>query len=76
MTNEIKKEDFLSVTWLAGKHSENIEINTSLPYVSIYGYYFQGEEADNVLDEINYIYNTQDCTVLEAAEKWASNMLP
>lgn len=62
-------------SWLNGKLSENIEINTSLPYVAIYDYFVQGEDADTVINEINIIYNSKDCTPLEAAEIWASNML-
>lgn len=68
-------ENFTCPSWLNGKLSKNIEINTSLPYVSIYDYFAQGEEADNTINEINYIYNTSDCTPLQAAEKWACNML-
>ena len=75
MTQTINPENFTCVSWLNGKLSENIEINTSLPYVSIYDYFAQGEDADSVINEINYIYNTTDCTPLEAAEKWACNML-
>lgn len=61
-------------SFLAGKHSENIEINTSLPYVALYDYFFQGDEADKVINNINYIYNTQNCTVLEACEIYASKL--
>lgn len=71
----INPENFTCPSWISGKLSENIEINTSLPYVSIYDFFAQGDEADSVINEINYIYNTTDCTPLEAAEKWASNML-
>lgn len=67
--------DLTCSSWLNGKLSKDIEINTSLPYISIYYYYAQGEDADNVINEINYIYNSEDCTPLQAAEKWASNML-
>jgi len=38
-------ENFTCPSWLSGKLSENIEINTSLPYVSIYDYFAQGEQA-------------------------------
>jgi hypothetical protein len=63
------------VSWLSGKHSENIEINTSLPYVSIYDYYAQGDDAENIINEINIIYNTKDCSPLEACEIWANMYL-
>ena len=75
LQNTINPENFTCTSWLNGKLSENIEINTSLPYVAIYDYFVQGDEADNIINEINYIYNTQDCTPLEAVEKWATNML-
>lgn len=71
----IDEKEFTCTSWLSGKLSAEIEINTSLPYVSIYDYFAQGEEADQVINEINYIYNTTDCTPLEAAIKWAANML-
>jgi hypothetical protein len=62
-------------SWIAGKLSDEVEINTRIPYVSIYGYFFQGDEADEVINEINAIYNTNDCTPIEAANKWAANSL-
>ncbi len=65
-------ENLTCTSWLSGKHSENIEINTRLPYVAIYDFFAQGDDADKVIDEINQIYNQQDCTPLEACEKWAS----
>jgi hypothetical protein len=68
-------KEFTCTSWLHGKHSEDIEINTSLPFVSMYEYFWQGEEANIIILEINHIYNTEDCTPLQAAEKWASNML-
>ena len=62
-------------SWLHGKHSPEIEINTMLSYVSIYDFFCQGEEADNIINEINIIYNNHDISVLEAIEKWASYYL-
>lgn len=64
--------EFTCTSWLNGKHSEEIEINTRLPYVAIYEYFAQGEQADEVINEINVIYNLEDCTPLEACEKWAA----
>ena len=72
MTQTNKQQNFTCPSWLSGKLSENIEINTSLPYVAIYDYFAQGDQAEEVINEINYIYNTEDCTPLQAAEKWAS----
>ncbi len=59
-----KANQFTCASWLAGKLSDTIEINTSLPYVAIDDFFVQGDEADKVIEEINYIYNTQDCTPL------------
>lgn len=71
----IDKNEFTPVCWIAGKHSENIDINTMLPYVSIYDFFAQGSAADTIIDEINQIYNTQDCTPLQACETWANMYL-
>jgi hypothetical protein len=59
------------ISYLHGKHSENVEINTSLPYVAIDDFFAQGEDAANIIDEINQIYNSEDLTPLQACEKWA-----
>ena len=67
----------LSTIWLNGKHSEDIEINTKLPYVSIYDFFAQGEEADKIINEINLIYNNYklNLTPLQSCEYWATNNL-
>lgn len=61
-------------SWLSGKHTPQIEINTSLPYVSIDEYYWQGDEAERVINEINIIFNDEklNFTSLEAIKYWAS----
>jgi hypothetical protein len=59
-------------SWISGKHSESIEINTKLPYVAIYDFFAQGDDAENVINEINAIYNRDNCTPLQACEKWAN----
>ena len=71
----MKNEKLTCTSYLNGKHSEEIEINVSLPYVSIYEYFSQGDDAEKVINEINEIYNSENCTPLEAVEKWASLML-
>jgi hypothetical protein len=66
----------LCSSWLNGKYPAiNAEINTRLQYVAIGEYFWQGEEADNVIEEINCIYNAGDLTVEQAINQWASNML-
>jgi hypothetical protein len=59
-------------SWLHGRHSENVEIDTKIPYVSIYNHFAQGDEAEGIIYEINQIYNSEDLTPLKACEKWAS----
>lgn len=85
MKNNNKK--FTCPSWLNMKTEVNgykIEINTYLGYVSIKndsfecedGWFFQGQEADEVIDEINEIYNIAGTiTAPEAVIKWANNML-
>ena len=74
-------KEMLSPTWLNGKYKDvngfNVEINTSLSYISFdcinnedESYYFQGDEADNVIDEINAIYNRHNLTQSEAIARW------
>ncbi len=70
MTNELT-----CTSWLASKYPAiNAEINTSLPYVSIGEYFWQGEEADSVINEINVIYNSEEITVEQAISKYAANL--
>lgn len=71
----MKTKKLSCTSWLHGKHSESVDINTKLPYVHIGECFWQGDEALQVIDEINFIYNNEICTPLQAAEKWASNML-
>ena len=67
--------DKLDPSWLDGHYGDDIEINTSLSYIAIGEFFAQGEEADTVIEEINDIYNSQDCTPEEAIYLWASNNL-
>ena len=57
----------LNETWLYGKY-DNGEINTSLPYVAFNNpdWFFQGEEADNVISEIHNYWLQNDVTTEEA----------
>lgn len=63
------------ISWLSGKLSADIEINTNTPFVQIRGYFWQGQEAEEVINEINKIYNSGTYTPLQAAEKYAFAML-
>jgi hypothetical protein len=60
-----------SVIWLNCK-GDNVEINTRLPYVAIYDFFAQGDEADNVISDILQIYNTHSSkpTPEQAAILW------
>jgi hypothetical protein len=59
-------------SWLHGKYSVlNAEINTSIPYVAIEEYFWQGEEANNVINEIHAIW-LQGGFIEEAIQKYAS----
>ena len=64
-------------SWISGKHSADIEINTRLPYVAIYDYFAQGDNAEEIINKINEIYNNEklNFTPLQACEFWASNNL-
>lgn len=72
---------FLSETWLNGEYDNisgfKVTINTSLSFVCFEdvndednAYVSQGDEADNVIKEINTIYNTNNVTVEEAIAKY------
>ena len=52
-------ENLTCTSWLSGKHSANIEINTRLPYVAIYDFFAQGDSAEDIINEINEIYNNE-----------------
>jgi len=67
-------QNLTCTSWLSGKHTPQIEINTSLPFVSIDEYFWQGEEAERIIGEINQIYNNDELsfTPLEAIKYWAS----
>lgn len=72
-------------SWLAGTWNEEGEqvsdvnahysINTKLPYVAIGDWYWQGEEADNVINEVHQIWLKDDCSNIEALKKWENLML-
>jgi hypothetical protein len=70
-------ENLTCTSWLNGKHSANIEINTRLPYVALYDFFAQGENAEEIINEINEIYNNEklNFTPLQACEYWASSRL-
>lgn len=68
------KKELTCESWLHGKHcniiGEEVEINTKLPYVAIGNFFAQGEEASQIITEINKIYNKHNCSVLKACRLW------
>lgn len=63
-------------SWLHGVYPEiNAEINTKLPYLSIDDFFCQGEDADNIINEIHQIWLKDECTQTEAISKWANSYL-
>ena len=79
-TNKFSCESWLNMN--ATYNGYKVEINTALSTVSIEhegfesGWFFQDHEADRVITEINYIYNTiGNISAIEAAIRWANNML-
>lgn len=72
----------LNESWIAGKYvidNQKVEINTSLPYVSIEGYridYFtQGEVADQIIKDIHQIWLKGKLTQDQAIQKWINTYL-
>ena len=84
MENKDNKQNFLSESWLNGTYKNvagiwNVEINTSLSFAAFENnmdenetYTFQGDEGNKVIEEINYIYNTEEITADKAIEKWCN----
>ena len=70
-------ENLTCTSWISGKHSADIEINTCLPYIAIYDFFAQGDSAEDIINEINEIFNNEklNFTPLQACEYWASNNL-
>lgn len=60
----------LNDTWLDGKYP-NGEINTSLPYVSVNNpeWFFQGDDAQQIIDEIFHYWSINNVTQ-EVAFNW------
>ena len=67
-------QNLTCASWLNGKHSPNIEINTHLPYVALYDFFAQGDSAEEIINEINEIYNNEklNLTPLQACKYWAN----
>jgi hypothetical protein len=62
-------------SWLSGNYPNiNAEVNTKLPFVAIGDYFWQGEEADQVIEEIYLIWINSNITTEEAIEKYALSL--
>jgi len=58
-------------THLHGEYPElDTEINTTLPYVSVGGFFASGKVAHEILNEINDIWLTYNISVREAVKIW------
>lgn len=78
----MENNEFLSETWLNGTYKNlcgeyTVEINTSYSFICFesnvseeFTYCFQGDEGDNVISEINQIYNSNNISVEEAINIW------
>mgnify|MGYP004445421319 FL=1 len=73
----------LSSSWLSGSYADiagfEVCINTALSYVSIdslqipeASYFFQGNEAEEVIEEMFQIWSKSDLTQEEAIAQWIS----
>lgn len=62
----------LNTSWLHGKYPDiNAEINTNIPYVAIGEYFWQGDDAEQIIQEIHLLWTKNDCTVEDAIEQYA-----
>jgi hypothetical protein len=70
-------QKLLCSSWISGKHDKDIEINTRVPFISIYEFYAQGQEAEDIIKEINRIFSNENLnfTPLEACKFWATHNL-
>lgn len=66
-------------SWLHGSGTTSAgsayDINTKLTYVAIGDYFWQGEEADNIISEIHQIWLTSDMTTEEAVSQYENMYL-
>jgi hypothetical protein len=76
MTTVFEESEYSRTScYLRGKY-ENGEINTNIPYVAYGEFYFQGDEAEEVIKEIWTIWNKNpNLTTEEAFNQWANNYL-
>ncbi len=72
-----------NTSWLNGKYTINgdkVEINVNMSTVAIDTtngdeWFWQGDEADKVIDEIHAIWVNGDATVTAAIEQWINMYL-
>ena len=76
--------DSLSPSWLNGNYiidGYQVTIKSNLSIARFYcldteeDYYFQGNEADDVINEIAGIWNAYDITQSQAIKKWINMYL-
>ena len=68
--------ELLNETWLHGKY-KNGEINTSLSYVAVNDpeWFFQGDDACNVIEEVYQYWLQGEATQEEAFDWWVNTYL-
>lgn len=65
----------LDTTWISGKHEAG-EINVAYSYVDIYNFfedqslYAQGEDANNIINDIHKLWIDNNITVNEAIKQY------
>ena len=76
--------DSLSPSWLNGNYiidGYQVTIKSNLSIARFYclvteeDYYFQGNDADRIIDEIAGIWNAYDFTQTQAIQKWINMYL-
>lgn len=58
-----------NISWLDG-HYEQGYINTGLSQVLLYDYYWQGREAEEVIEQIHEIWVKHEMTQQQAVNLW------
>lgn len=62
----------LDRSWLHGKYENGYEINTDIPYIAFCDDFFaQGDDADDIIDQVLDIWREGEVTVPEAMDSWA-----
>lgn len=58
-----------NISWLDGHYDQGY-INTALPQVSLFDYFWQGREAEEVIEQIHEIWVKHELTQQQAVNLW------